>query len=78
MKEILSVKWYETLKTIIANAVKRKWIPDATKPRSLSRFFNCVGAQMTQHLQDIAIRSLHKFTEFICGVRVISFLRWTN
>lgn len=69
MKEILSIKWYETLKSIIANAIKRKWIPDIARPRSLSRFFNCVAAQMTQNLQDIAVRSLLKFTEFIRDVR---------
>lgn len=69
MREILSIKWYETLKTIITNSMKRKWIPDVAKPRSLNRFFNGVAAQMTQNLQDVAVRSLLKFTEFICGVR---------
>lgn len=62
------MKWYETLKTIILHAVKRNWIPDVAKPKSLNRFLNCVASQMTQNLQDIAMRSLHKFTEFICDV----------
>lgn len=40
-------------------------MPDATKPKALSRFFDCVASQMTQCLQDIAIRSLKIFTQFI-------------
>lgn len=74
MREVLSMKWYDTLKIIITNAMKRKWIPDMTKPRSLNRFFNCVAAQMTQNLQDVAMRSLLKFTEFICGVRIYELI----
>lgn len=58
-------KWYDALKSIIANAMKRKIMPDATKPKSLNRFFDCVASQMTQCLQDIAARSLSMFTEFM-------------
>lgn len=45
--------------------MKRKIMPDATKPKSLNRFFDCVASQMTQCLQDIAARSLSTFTEFM-------------
>lgn len=45
--------------------MKRKIMPDATKPKSLNRFFDCVASQMTQCLQDIAARSLSMFTEFM-------------
>lgn len=40
-------------------------MPDATKPKALIRFFDCVASQMTQCLQDIAVRSLRIFTEFM-------------
>lgn len=40
-------------------------MPDATKPKALSRFFDCVASQMTQCLQDIAVRSLKIFTQFM-------------
>lgn len=69
-RDILSVKWYDELQTIVMIGVKRKYVPDASKPRSLKRFFNCIAAQMTQNLQDIVIHSLHKFTDFICGVNI--------
>lgn len=58
-------KWYDALKLIITNAIKRKIMPDATKPKSLKRFFDCVASQMTQCLQDIAVRSLNIFTQFM-------------
>lgn len=61
----LLTKWYDALKLIIANAMKRKIMPDATKPKSLNRFFDCVASQMTQCLQDIAARSLSTFTAFM-------------
>lgn len=40
-------------------------MPDATKPKALHRFFDCVASQMTQCLQDIAVRSLNIFTQFM-------------
>lgn len=40
-------------------------MPDASKPRALNRFFDCVASQMTQCLQDIAVRSLHIFGQFM-------------
>lgn len=40
-------------------------MPDASKPRALNRFFDCVASQMTQCLQEIAVRSLHIFAEFM-------------
>lgn len=40
-------------------------MPDATKPRALNRFFDCVASQMTQCLQDIAARSLTIFVQFM-------------
>lgn len=58
-------RWYAALKLIIASAQKRKIMPDATKPKALNRFFDCVASQMTQCLQDIAVRSLKIFTEFM-------------
>lgn len=64
-REILSTKWYDALKLIFGTAMKRKVMPDATKPRALHRFFDCVASQMTQCLQDIAVRSLHIFMAFM-------------
>lgn len=40
-------------------------MPDAAKPRALHRFFDCVASQMTQCLQNIAIRSLNIFMDFM-------------
>lgn len=45
--------------------MKRKLMPDATKPKAMHRFFNCVASQMTQCLQDIAVRSLKIFAQFM-------------
>lgn len=45
--------------------MKRKVMPDATKPKALNRFFDCVASQMTQCLQDIAVRSLQQFSQFM-------------
>lgn len=64
-REILSTKWYDSLKLIFGTAMKRKLMPDASKPKALHRFFDCVASQMTQCLQDIAVRSLKIFAQFM-------------
>lgn len=64
-REILATKWYDAVKLIFGTAMKRKVMPDATKPRALHRFFDCVASQMTQCLQDIAVRSLNSLTAFM-------------
>lgn len=45
--------------------MRRKILPDLAKPKVMNRFFDCVASQMTQCLQDIAIRSLKQFTKFM-------------
>lgn len=64
-RDLLCCKWYETLRSIHAGAVRRKCVPDHTKPKAMARFFDCVASQMTQCLQDIAIRSLDQFSKFM-------------
>lgn len=64
-RETLSVKWYDALRSIFANAMKKKLMPETSKPKALNRFFNCVASQMTQCLQDIAVRSLKQFSHFM-------------
>lgn len=66
----LKTKWYDSIQNTLHRAMRRKTIPDGTKPKSLRRFFNCIAALMTQNLQDIAIRSLTKFTDFVCDIGV--------
>ncbi|XP_031619236.1 LOW QUALITY PROTEIN: dynein heavy chain 7, axonemal [Contarinia nasturtii] len=64
-REILCTKWYDALKLIFGTAMKKKVMPDATKPKALNRFFDCVASQMTSCLQDIAVRSLQHFVQFM-------------
>lgn len=61
-REILCTKWYDALRSLFANAQKKKTIPDESRPIALNRFFDCVASQMTQCLQDIAVRNLKEFT----------------
>lgn len=70
MRQILSKKWYEFINTTLTRAIKNRWIPDAVKEKASRRFFDCVASLMTHNLQDIAMRSLTKFTEFMSDVSV--------
>lgn len=63
---MLTEKWYGNIQTIIQRGSKKKLVPETTKPRLLKRFFNSVAALMTQQLQDMCIRSLEAYTNYIC------------
>lgn len=64
-RDLLCTKWYDTLRTIYSTATRRKIVPEPSKPKAMCRFFDCVASQMTQCLQDIAIRSLKQFKKFM-------------
>lgn len=64
-------EWYGTIKDILVRGMKRKHVPNAsTRPKAAKKFMSSVAALMTQNLSDIAIRSLMKFTDFLCDYRV--------
>lgn len=67
-KTMLQEKWFGTIQNIISRLSKKKLVPEPTKPRLLKRFYNSVAALMTQHLQDMCIRSLGHYTDYICDV----------
>lgn len=67
-KVMLQEKWFGSVQTIISKASKKNLIPETTKPRLLKRFYNSVAALMTQQLQDMCIRSLSAYTEYVCDV----------
>jgi dynein heavy chain len=69
-KMMLREKWYSAIQSIITRGAKKKLVPEASKPRLLKRFYNSVAALMTQHLQDMCIRSLNQYTNYICDVGV--------
>lgn len=74
MRQKLNTKWCDAIQSILNRGVKKKYLPDVTKQRIIRRFFDCVAALMTQNLQDIAMRSLMKYTDFMCNVGVSFFI----
>lgn len=67
-KSMLNEKWYGAIQNILIKGSKRKIVPDSIKPRLLKRFHNAVGALMTRQLQDMCIRSLEVYTDYICDI----------
>lgn len=67
-KVMLQEKWFGAIQNIISRLSKKKLVPETTKPRLLKRFYNSVAALMTQHLQDMCIRSLKAYTKYVCDV----------
>lgn len=65
-KTMLTEKWFGAIQSIISRGSKKKIVPETTKPRLLKRFYNSVAALMTQQLQDMCIRSLEAYTDYIC------------
>lgn len=71
---MLQEKWFGAIQNIITRGSKKKLVPETTKPRLLKRFYNSVAALMTQQLQDMCIRSLRAYTDYVCDVGVSIFL----
>lgn len=67
---MLQEKWFGAIQNIITRGSKKKLVPETTKPRLLKRFYNSVAALMTQHLQDMCVRSLRAYTDYVCDVGV--------
>ncbi|XP_053674809.1 dynein axonemal heavy chain 7 [Anopheles nili] len=64
----LSEKWYGAIKTIFHKGVKKKLIPDDSKPKMLKKFFNSLATLMTRQLQNLCISSIESYTHYICDV----------
>lgn len=62
--------WYGEIHTTLLRASKRGQLPDIRRMTLVKRFFNCVAALMTQQLEDICIRSLKAFADYVCDFGV--------
>ncbi|KAH8377909.1 hypothetical protein KR093_007822, partial [Drosophila rubida] len=65
-KTMLEDMWYGEIHTTLLRASKRGQLPDIRRMTLVKRFFNCVAALMTQQLEDICIRSLKAFADYVC------------
>ncbi|XP_030383339.1 dynein heavy chain 7, axonemal [Scaptodrosophila lebanonensis] len=65
-KSMLEDTWYGEIHATLLKASKRGQLPDIRRTTLVKRFFNCVAALMTQQLEDICIRTLKGFADFIC------------
>jgi len=69
-KTLLEESWYGEIHSSLLKASKRGQLPDIRRFTLVKRFFNCVAALMTQQLEDICIRSLKDYADFICDYGV--------
>ncbi|XP_036230121.2 dynein axonemal heavy chain 7 isoform X1 [Bactrocera oleae] len=65
-KGLLENEWYGEIHQILLRASRRGLLPNVRRMKLLQRFYNCVAALMTQQLEDICIRSLTSYADFIC------------
>ncbi|XP_068140477.1 dynein axonemal heavy chain 7 [Drosophila tropicalis] len=65
-KTMLEDTWYGEIHTTLLKASRKGQLPDIRRVTLVKRFFNCVAALMTQQLEDICIRSLKAFADFVC------------
>lgn len=72
VKTTLITSWYESLRDTFNRGLKKKHVPDVSRPKALSRFFNCVAALMTRNLQDICAKSSAEFTDYICDPKMLN------
>ena len=74
-KSLLEIQWYGEIHSILLKASAKNLLPDVRKLKLIQRFYNCVAALMTQQLEDMCIRSLKAFADFICDYGVSPSLR---
>lgn len=65
----LKSEWYHSIDVVMAKALKKKVLPNA-KPFIVTKFRNCVATLMSDQLQDMCVRSLKSYTDFICDINV--------
>lgn len=70
MRNSLLNDWFGKIHAILVKGIKKNQVPDMTKIKLLKRFFDSVAALMTQNLQDICIRSLESYVNFMCDIGV--------
>lgn len=63
-------KWYSRIKTLLLKGTKKKHVPEVSRVKILKRFYDSVAALMSQNLSEITIRTLHKYTNFMCDFGV--------
>uniref|UniRef100_T1GJH0 Uncharacterized protein n=1 Tax=Megaselia scalaris TaxID=36166 RepID=T1GJH0_MEGSC len=64
-RSMLLEKWYGEIQDILIRGNKRRLLPDVRKPKMLGRFYNCVAALMTQQLEDLCIKSIEGYVNFM-------------
>lgn len=69
-KVMLLDKWYNRIKELLLKGTKKKHVPEVSKVKILNRFYDSVAALMSQNLSEITIRTLHKYTDFMCDIGV--------
>lgn len=70
----MEIAWFRDIQEILVIANKQKIIPDIRRTTLIRRFYNCLAALMTQQLEDICIRSLKAFADFVCDYGVIRLI----
>lgn len=70
-KHMMDETWFSDIQEILVEGKKKNIIPDMRRTTLLRRFYNCLAALMTQQLEDICIRSLKAFADFVCDYGVI-------
>lgn len=69
-KLLLMDKWYSRIKTLLLKGTKKKHVPEVSKVKIITRFYDSVSALMSQNLSDITIRTLKRFTDVLCNFEV--------
>lgn len=72
MNSRLQKDWIGDIHNILLKAKQRDMLPNVRNLKLIKRFYNCVGALMTQQLEDMCVRSINTFVDFICDYEVFA------
>lgn len=70
MNQRLDKEWIGDIHNILLKAKQREMLPNVRNSKLINRFYNCVAALMTQQLEDMCVRSINAFVNFICDYEV--------
>lgn len=70
MNNRLREEWIGEIHNILLKAKQRDLLPDVRNTKLIKRFYNCVAALMTQQLEDMCVRSINTYVDFICDFQV--------
>lgn len=68
-KKTLMEEYFYAVTDVFLQGSKRKKLPEPSKPKKMKSFYNAVAAIMTGQLQELCLKSLYDYVNYILDIK---------